>query len=112
MPIYEFTCRRCNTTVEKYRPVGQYDAPHCSCGVIRELKLSRPAVQVWNTERRFPNVSPHGDGTMSFASKKAYYAHLEANKMHEVDYGGRRAAATARTILTDRTVTSTSRTEE
>ena len=84
MPIYEFYCRPCDYKVEQIRPMCDYTATVCSCGEEMEWVISAPAMQVWDQDRRFPNVTQHGDGTMSFRSKDEYKAHLAAN--HSAEY--------------------------
>ena len=53
-----------------------------------ERQASAPALGIWNAERKFPNLSPHGDGTMTFASKAAYEARLKELNFAEVSQGG------------------------
>jgi hypothetical protein len=53
-----------------------------------ERVLMAPAMHVWNSERQFPNVSPHGDGTMTFPTKDAYESHLKATGLREIAHDG------------------------
>ena len=83
-PLYEFLCHPCDYKVEELRKMADYTSPVCECGEDMEWVISAPAVDAWNSERKFPNVTQHGDGTMTFKSKDAYKAHLKAN--HSAEY--------------------------
>jgi hypothetical protein len=50
--------------------------------------IALPNVVIWNEERRFPNLTQHGDGSMAFPSKAAYKKYLEDNHAAEVSQGG------------------------
>jgi len=62
---------------ERERPFG------CTCGADAGFVVSAAAMQTWKTDRRFPNVSPYGDGSQAFETKAAYEAHLKAHDMAE-----------------------------
>jgi putative FmdB family regulatory protein len=84
MPIYVFRCQPCEYEVEEIRKVSDYNPPHCdSCNGTMEYILTPPDLQIWNAERKFPNVGRYGDGSMSFASKDAYERHLKDHHMAE-----------------------------
>jgi hypothetical protein len=51
--------------------------------VRADFVVSAPAMQTWNQDRAFPNVSPYGDGTATFKTKARYEAHLKAHDMAE-----------------------------
>ena len=84
MPIYEYKCRSCGERYEVLRPMADRERSFpCPCGARAGFMVSVPTMQTWNQERAFPNVSPHGDGTQTFATKTEYEAHLKAHEMAE-----------------------------
>ena len=69
---------------------------------MTELVLKPPAVHDWSGGKKFPNLSPHGDGSMTFHDKGAYNRHLREKGVLEVDYGGqRKTPAGSRKVMTD-----------
>lgn len=91
MPIYEYICWGCNERQEIIRKYEQRNrAVYCQfCKGKAELVASVPQLGIWNAERRFPNVSNLGDGSMTFPSKDAYERHLKANHMAESAIDGK-----------------------
>jgi hypothetical protein len=57
-----------------------------ACGGHAEHVISLPTMLVWNVDRRFPNVTPKGDGSMKFSSKDEYYGHLASNHQVEISH--------------------------
>lgn len=89
MPIYEFQCWGCNEKTEDLRKLEDYTPAKCpTCGGSAEHIISAPALNIWNHERKFPNVTGHGDGSMTFESKDSYDAHLTENNLVESSQGG------------------------
>lgn len=85
MPIYTFYCATCTITADVYRKLGDYEPEPCPrCGGATQHVIGAPAVIVWNGERRFPNLSPQGDGCMAFPSRAAYEEHLKAQGVTEI----------------------------
>ncbi|KKN11726.1 hypothetical protein LCGC14_1023540 [marine sediment metagenome] len=42
MPIYEFVCEKCGSTLEKIQEIGSQPPVHCGVGMI--MRRSRPAM--------------------------------------------------------------------
>ncbi len=86
MPIYEYYCFVCSTGKERIRTITRRNDPvRCSsCDMPMELVISVPSVQVWNGDRPFPNLTGFGSGDMTFATKKAYHAHLKEQGVDEL----------------------------
>jgi hypothetical protein len=85
MPIYEFYCDRCALIEEQIRlKVGDTKGYPCFfCGETMFNVASVPAMHVWNQDRRFPNLTGHGDGSMRFGSKFEYKKYLKENHVGE-----------------------------
>jgi putative FmdB family regulatory protein len=84
MPIYEFQCWGCNEKSEELRKLGDYAPAKCPvCGGATEHIISASTMQVWNQERKFPNIRKDGDGAMSFNSKSDYKAYLKETHQAE-----------------------------
>jgi putative FmdB family regulatory protein len=91
VPIYEYICYRCDERCEEYRRIGDYTPPECcQCSTMMERIISAPSLSVWDASRRFPNLSPNGDGTMTFRTRMAYENHLKEHGIVEVSQGGDR----------------------
>lgn len=86
MPIYEYHCRRCDEIEERLRSIPERDEQaECGrCGDDMVRIVSAPSLGIWNGERKFPNLSPTGDGSMTFPSRSAYEAHLKEQHIAEV----------------------------
>ncbi len=86
MPIYEYYCFDCSLGKERIKPVAQRNyPPSCdSCNAKMELIVSSPSMHVWNTDRSFPNLSGHGNGGMTFATKRNYADYMLANGISEI----------------------------
>ncbi len=83
-PIYVFKCHPCDYVTEELRKVSDYTTPDCGkCGEETEYTISVPQMQVWDQCRSFPNVTQHGDGSLTFKSKDQYYKHLSDNNSSE-----------------------------
>jgi putative FmdB family regulatory protein len=85
MPIYEYRCEPCDETYEAVFPISDRDSEQhcrdCSTPLIRICSV--PSLKIWNFERKFPNISPQGDGTMSFSSEGEYETYLTSNHLYE-----------------------------
>lgn len=88
MPIYEYQCNRCEAVVTRHRKIADRDKRvRCKCGANCKMIFSRTSANCWQGDWKFPNTSPHGDGTTSHANESAYKAHLEKHGMREVGLG-------------------------
>ena len=57
-----------------------------ACAVCRDKMdhiIVSPNMQTWNQERRFPNVTGFGDGTMNFESRNKYDTYLKNHHQAE-----------------------------
>jgi len=85
MPIYEYRCEPCDETFEGVFAIADRDSEQtcvdCSTPLIRIYSV--PSLKIWNHERKFPNISPQGDGTMSFSSEGEYETYLTSNHLYE-----------------------------
>lgn len=52
-----------------------------------EMAFSVPAVNVWNNEWRFPNLSTEGEGFATFDSEHEYRAKLRECGVEETSLG-------------------------
>jgi len=79
MPFYEYLCRDCGCITGRFKRVKSRNrAPKCEeCKGRTDLNWSTPSVNVWSEDWTFPNLSPHGDGTMKFKDENTYKAHLK-----------------------------------
>ena len=77
MPAYVYRCPLCRRTEYLLRSVEKRNDPCPCCGHHMQRLIQPPAIHSWNADRRFPNLSPEGDGTKSFASRAAYETHLK-----------------------------------
>ncbi len=86
MPMYDYFCFDCELGKERLSTIARRNASlHCDeCDGSMELIISAPAVQVWNTDRSFPNLSNAGDGSRSFESKRAYQDFLVDSGVDEL----------------------------
>lgn len=84
-PLYEYVCVRCRTITEEMRTIAHRDdTPTCEdCSTPTLRVMSVPTMHVWNKDRSFPNVSPHGDGTLTFPDRETYEVHLKEHGMAE-----------------------------
>jgi len=91
MPLYEYYCERCGDTDAILRPIRKrnFKALCSTCSTPRIRIASVPSIDIWNQERKFPNLKRTGDGTMTFASKTDYNIYLKENNIAEVSQGGR-----------------------
>ena len=86
MPLYEYYCFDCELGKEELRSIDKRNDPLCcaGCAANMELIISAPSVQIWNADRSFPNLTGRGDGSMTFANKDEYRAHLDASGVDEL----------------------------
>lgn len=85
MPLYEFLCFRCCIRKEELRKIGDYSGLQCEvCRADMDHIVSVPQMLPWNAERKFANLSPKGDGTMTFKSRKHYEQHLKRENLGEL----------------------------
>lgn len=104
MPMYDYMCMVCNRRIESLRSIADRDVTlYCpSCDAVMQRVLVAPAMHVWNSERRFPNIVQEGDGSMAFPSKSAYEAHLKQNHLGEVSTDAPiKRSHGAKVVLTD-----------
>lgn len=90
MPAYVYRCPKCSRREWVLRRIADRNKLwKCSCGEAMQRLMTPPTMHVWNTERRFPNVSPGGDGSLSFESRSAYEQHLRDHGLAEVAHDGK-----------------------
>ena len=66
MPIYEFKCEKCETTVEKLQTY--ITAPPTCCGESMQKQINFPAMVKWKGSGGYPSNIKMGRGTAPFTS--------------------------------------------
>ncbi len=90
MPLYEYYCFTCGDKCELVRRISQRNKPLvCKCGENKEMIVSVPTISIWNSEREFPNLTGHGNGSMKFSNNAEYQAYLKEQGVDEFAIDGK-----------------------